>query len=159
LLGDDAAPLSRASRGLRDELPAQVRAWQARVLELVSQQGQQRRLTARVAALGINTTGILVMIAVFLHTGGLTGGEIAVAGGTGVVGQRVLEAIFGDAAVRALSEQAREDLLTRLDALLDPERERFLARLPSPEAADAAGVELRAALAAVARARRERATA
>ena len=36
--------------------------------------------------------GAVVMVAVFASTGGLTGGEVAVAGGTTAVGQRVLEA-------------------------------------------------------------------
>ena len=53
------------------------------------------------------------MIAVFAHTGGLTGAEVAVAGGTSAVGQRVLEALLGDQAVRTLAAQAREDLLER----------------------------------------------
>jgi hypothetical protein len=83
---------------------------------------------------------------VFAQTGGLLGGEIAVAGGTAAVGQRVLEAVFGDAAVRALAARAREDLQERVDGLLRYEQERFdgLVRgaAPSPEAAD----ELRAAV-------------
>ena len=40
------------------------------------------------------------MLAVFLQTGGLTGAEVVVAGGTSALGQRVLEAVFGDQAVR-----------------------------------------------------------
>ena len=53
---------------------------------------------------GVNGAGAAVMVAVFAQTGGLTGGEIAVAGGTTAVGQRVLEAVFGDAAVRSLAD-------------------------------------------------------
>ena len=65
------------------------------------------------------------MVAVFAQTGGLTGGEIAVAGGTTAVGQRVLEAVFGDSAVRSLAARAREDLEARADALLRYEQDRF----------------------------------
>ena len=65
------------------------------------------------------------MLAVFAHTGGLTGGEIVVAGGTSAVGQKVLEAIFGDQAVRTLAARAREDLIERVDRLLRAEAKRF----------------------------------
>ncbi|TKJ28681.1 hypothetical protein A6V29_19800 [Blastococcus sp. CCUG 61487] len=67
----------------------------------------------------------MVMVAVFASTGGLTGGEVAVAGGTTAVGQRVLEAVFGDSAVRALAARARKDLEQRTDRLLTGERQRF----------------------------------
>jgi hypothetical protein len=83
---------------------------------------------------------------VFAQTGGLTGGEIAVAGGTSAVGQRLLEAVFGDAAVRSLATRARADLQTRVDALLRYEQDRFealvAAAAPPPRAAE----ELRAAV-------------
>ena len=59
---------------------------------------------------GVNGAGLAVMVAVFAQTGGLTGAEVAVAGGTSAVGQKVLEAVFGDAAVRSLAARAREDL-------------------------------------------------
>ena len=54
---------------------------------------------------------------------------MAVAGGTTVVGQRVLEAVFGDSAVRQLAERARRDLDERTAALLAGERARFTALL------------------------------
>ena len=51
------------------------------------------------------------MLAVFAQTGGLTGAEVAVAGGTTAAGQRILEALLGDQAVRTLAARAREMLL------------------------------------------------
>ena len=39
--------------------------------------------------------------------------------------QKVLEAIFGDQAVRTLAAQAREDLLARVDRLLREDAARF----------------------------------
>ncbi len=60
---------------------------------------------ARLASLGVNGAGLTVMLAVFAHTGGLTGAEVVVAGGTSAVGQKLLEAIFGDQAVRQLAEE------------------------------------------------------
>jgi hypothetical protein len=65
----------------------------------------------------------------------------------------VLEAIFGDQAVRSLAARAREDLLARVERLLEGEAMRFEELLeravPAPDGAAA----LRAALAAVSAAR------
>ena len=43
------------------------------------------------------------MVVIFASTAGLTGAEVGVAGGTAVVGQKILEAVFGDQAVRRLA--------------------------------------------------------
>ena len=108
-------PTSRPARA------SEVRAWQGEVLELVRAEGAGKRATARLASLGVNGAGLTVMIAVFASTGGLTGAEVVVAGGTSALGQKVLEAIFGDQAVRTLAARAREQLLARVRALLDEE--------------------------------------
>jgi hypothetical protein len=65
------------------------------------------------------------MIVVFAHTGGLVGAEIGVAGGTAVLAQRVLEAVFGDQAIRRLSQKAKDDLDARVQALLADELVRY----------------------------------
>jgi hypothetical protein len=62
-------------------------------------------------------------------TAGLTGLEIGVAGGTAVVGQRLLEAVFGEDAVRRLARTARRDLHLRCQSLLEAESQRFLTRI------------------------------
>jgi hypothetical protein len=128
--------LDRASPGLDAATEEEVRAWQGVVFELVSEEGASKRTTARLASLGVNGAGLSVMLAVFAHTGGLTGAEVAVAGGTSAVGQKVLEAIFGDQAVRALATRAREDLIERVERLLREDAARFHALLDeaSPEA-------------------------
>ena len=105
-----------------------MRAWQGQVFELVQREGQDKRTTARLASLGVNAAGLTVMLAVFVQTAGLTGAEVAIAGGTTAAGQKVLEAVFGDQAVRALAAQARTDLLARVDRLLDAEAARFAER-------------------------------
>ena len=120
-----APELERASSGLEQAVADEVRAWQGVVFDLVREEGASKRATARLASLGINGAGLTVMLAVFAHTGGLTGGEIVVAGGTSAVGQKVLEAIFGDQAVRTLAARAREDLIERVDGLLRVESKRF----------------------------------
>ncbi len=128
LLGGDAR-LDTASAALVAAMRREVRAWQGHVFDLVSQEGAGKRTTARLASLGVNGAGLTVMLAVFTSTGGLTGAEIAVAGGTSALGQKVLEAIFGDQAVRSLADRARRDLMARVGALLDAEADRFSARL------------------------------
>jgi hypothetical protein len=121
--------LDRASAALPEELEGEVQAWQGDVFELVRREGADRRSTARLASLGVNGAGLTVMLAVFVQTGGLTGAEVAIAGGTSAVGQKVLEAIFGDQAVRSLAAQAREDLLDRVQGVLADESARFEALL------------------------------
>jgi energy-coupling factor transporter ATP-binding protein EcfA2 len=107
----------------------EIRAWQASVFDLVREEGAEKRTTARFASLGVNGAGLVVMLAVFAHTGGLTGAEVVVAGGTSALSQKLLEAIFGDQAVRALAAKARADLLERVDALLEQDAARFTAVL------------------------------
>jgi hypothetical protein len=123
----EAAPrLDAVSPDLLERTKAEVRSWQGYVFELVRSEGESKRTTARLASLGVNGAGLTVMLAVFVSTGGLTGTEIVIAGGTSALSQKVLEAIFGDQAVRALAARARTDLLERVDRLLDAEAARFL---------------------------------
>jgi hypothetical protein len=70
---------------------------------------------------------------VFASTGGLTGIEVGIAGGTSVLSQKLLEAVFGDQAVRTLTARARDDLRERVRGLLDDEAERYLALLQAVE--------------------------
>jgi hypothetical protein len=106
------------------------------------------------ASFGVNGAGLAVMLLVFAQTGGLTGAEVLIAGGTSALSQKVLEAVFGDGVVRALATQARHDLMDRVDKLLGAEAERFrtlvLAGAPDPAAAAA----LRAAAQELEQARR-----
>jgi hypothetical protein len=122
---EGTARLDAASPDLLERTRAEVRAWQGAVFELVSQEAAGKRSTARIASLGVNGAGLVVMLAVFAHTGGLTGAEVAIAGGTSAAGQRVLEALLGDQAVRTLAAKAREDLLRRAAGLLDAEARRY----------------------------------
>src|SRR3712207_9413701 len=92
---------------------------------MVREEGAGKRTQARVLSWGVNGAGAVVMVAVFAQTGGLAGGEVAVAGGTTAIGQRLLEAVFGDAAVRSLAARAREDLQARAADLLRYEQGRF----------------------------------
>jgi hypothetical protein len=136
VLLDGTTGLDRASRALEIATEDEVRAWQGVVFDLVREEGASKRATARLASLGVNGAGLTVMLAVFAHTGGLTGAEVVIAGGTSAVGQKLLEAIFGDQAVRTLAARAREDLFARVERLLREDAARFDALLDeaAPEA-------------------------
>ena len=140
LIDRDEVPTA-SSPQLRTSLESEVWAWQGRVLDLVRAEGASKRATGRAVSFGVNAVGAALMIAVFAQTGGLTGGEVAIAGGTAAVSQRLLEALFGDEAVRRLTNAARTDLLNHLSELLAAERARFdqvvAAQAPPPEQTDA----------------------
>jgi GTPase SAR1 family protein len=106
-----------------------VREWQGDILALVRQEGKDRRTNARIAAFGINGIALFLMLVAFAHTGGLVGAEVGIAGGASLLAQRVLEAIFGDQAVRDMAKKARVMLLERVEVLYDDERTRFHAGL------------------------------
>jgi hypothetical protein len=155
LLDGRTAELERASPEFAELAAAGVRDWQGQVLDLVRSEGADKRTRARALSWGVNGAGAAVMVAVFAQTGGLTGGEVAVAGGTTAVGQRVLEAVFGDSAVRDLAARAREELELRANDLLTGERSRFDALLVDAAPPPGSPGDLRAAAAALAAARRE----
>ena len=121
--------LTKPSPTLRPDVERLVRDWQGEVLELVRTEGQGRRTNARIAAYGLNAIGLFLMLVAFGSTGGLVGAEIGIAGGTALLAQRVLEAIFGDQAVRDMAAKARARLLEMADALYATERERYAAAL------------------------------
>ena len=121
--------LERASAEFRSSLGSEVRAWQDDILELVRARGAGKRNTARVLALGVNGIGVALMIVLFAQTGGVTGGEVAVASGTAGVSQALLNAIFGEQAVRELATEARRLLLDRVGALIGRDANRFRTHL------------------------------
>jgi len=102
-----------------------VRDWQSDVIELVADEGMGKRSRARLLAFGVNGAGVALMVVVFAHTGGLSGAEIGIAGGTGVVAQRLLEALIGDDAVRQLARTAKQDLDQRVKGIMAEECARF----------------------------------
>ena len=117
--------LSRASVEYASAVSKAIRDWQGDVLELVSTVGGEKKSVARFLAIGVNGIGVALMLVVFSQTGGITGAEVGVAGGTAVLAQRLLEAVFGDDAVRRLAKQAKDQLDTRVEALLAGELVRF----------------------------------
>jgi energy-coupling factor transporter ATP-binding protein EcfA2 len=129
LLDRTDTDLARSSATLIPSSATAVRAWQSHVLDVVREAGAAKRTTARALSLGVNGAAIGVMMVAFAHTGGITGAEVAVAGGAGAVGHTVLEALLGDQAIRTLATEARDDLNRRVTVLYDSEAARFDAAL------------------------------
>ena len=140
LLAEATTDLSRPSPDLPERAEAMIRAWQAGLLELLRTEGADKRSTARVLSYGVNGMAMVLMVATFAHTGGLTGAEVAIAGGSSAVGQKLTEALLGDQAVRRMATDARADLDRRFGALLDREADRFRDQVAAsgldPDAAD-----------------------
>lgn len=131
-----------------------VQRWQDDVVELVREQAGDKRASARMVALGLNGVAAALMVAVFASTGGLTGAEVGVAGGTSVVAQRLLEAVLGDQAVRSLTAQARDSLVREVRGLVDAQQGGFTSRLDGLGLDPDTPVHLDEAVAALAAARR-----
>lgn len=133
------AELSAPSPDFSAQASAMIRDWQGGVMQLISDNVGGKRTRARVLSLGLNAVTVALMIVVFASTGGLTGGELVIAGGSAVLGQKLLETIFGEDAVRRLAKSARDDLGARVDALLATQADRYsvllagVRRGPTPE--------------------------
>jgi energy-coupling factor transporter ATP-binding protein EcfA2 len=121
-LASESSDFGKAASGM-------VRDWQGSLLKLVQDNAGNKRVRARVLSLGLNVVTVALMIVVFASTGGLTGGELLIAGGSAVLGQKLLETIFGEDAVRRLAAEARRDLQAKTRALFDTERARIAAAL------------------------------
>ncbi|MFI7545625.1 ABC transporter [Actinoplanes sp. NPDC049599] len=148
--------LQKPSPDLPQRAERVIRDWQRFVLELVRSEAGDKRVVARGAAYAVNGIGLTVMIAVFTSTAFIpTGAEVAVGAGTTVAAQKVLEAIFGDQAIRTLATRAREELLARVNVLLDAEAARFTDRTAAVGLELEPGATLRQAAAEVERAREE----
>ena len=107
----------------------QIRLWQGSVLEMIREEGADKRKRARFFSLGVNAAAVMLMVAAFSLTGGITGIEAGIAGGSGVVGTKLLESIFGEDAVRRMATRARTDLLERMADLLTEHAQPFTAVL------------------------------
>lgn len=125
-LRENADPaLARASQDINEQAAKLIREWQSGILERIQNTAGEKRQRARVMSLGLNMLTVALMLVVFSTTAGLTGAEIGIAGGSAVVGQKLLETIFGEDTVRRMASDARRDLDQRLDHLLRAERERY----------------------------------
>jgi hypothetical protein len=139
LLAERAAEgidLTRPSPDLAEQTQRMVRDWQAGLMDLLRRESPGRQASAKALSYGVNGVALVLMVGVFAQTGGLTGAEVAIAGGSSAVGQKVVEALLGDQAVRRLTTEARRDLEARVDALVNAEAARFDAALASHRPSD-----------------------
>ncbi|MCE1175339.1 MAG: ABC transporter, partial [Propionibacteriales bacterium] len=141
---DDA--LGKVSLDFSESAARVIRQWQGDVLDLVGTEGKSKKAMARYLALGVNGAGVALMIFVFSQTGGLIGAEVGVAGGTALLAQRVLEAVFGEDAVRRLAKEAKLQLDARVEGLMAVELARFEKLVDEIEARPEQGEQLAAAL-------------
>ncbi|MGH8926789.1 MAG: hypothetical protein ACRDWH_00440, partial [Acidimicrobiia bacterium] len=133
-----------ASPDLAVGLQTHLQEWAEEIGAEIRTMGSQRKGRALAASVGLNVLGTSAILAVFIHTGGLTGAELGIGAATAVINQKLLETIFGEANVAAFVNRAR----LRLDAILDEsfnrERERFLTALGQLATPTDLAAELRA---------------
>ncbi len=144
IVGEDAS-LWGTSPGFDDRLRARLDDWIDGIATDIQAHGRPKRLMARGASIGVNVLGTGVMLGTFLHTGGLTGAEIGVAAGTAFVNQKLLSALFGEAAMAELVGNARMRLHDALATTFAEEQERFERLIPASGELAGLGAELRTA--------------
>ena len=125
LRGDADPALARASADISEQAAKLVRDWQAALVDRIQGTAGDKRQRARIMSFGLNVVTVALMLTVFASTAGLTGGEVAIAGGSAVLGQKLLETIFGEDTVRRMVADARADLNERLGELFAAERDRY----------------------------------
>ncbi|HEV8534934.1 MAG TPA: GTPase domain-containing protein [Candidatus Limnocylindria bacterium] len=143
LAGDPS--LWSSSPDLATRVQPRLREWMASIAIDVQSRGAAKRDLAFGVSLGVNALAVAAMVGVFAHTAGVTGTEIGIVAATGFLNQKLLQAIFGEAAMREMIAGARE----RLEALLADEfareRARFEALVADPAELRALAGDLRAA--------------
>jgi energy-coupling factor transporter ATP-binding protein EcfA2 len=117
--------------------------WIASISTDIAETGAGKRRLARGATVGVNAIGVGVMLATFIHTAGLTGTEVGIAAGTAFLNQKLLGALFGEAAMVELISRARARLEAALAAAFAEERLRFEALVPAPADLEALVDDLR----------------
>jgi energy-coupling factor transporter ATP-binding protein EcfA2 len=146
-MGEDVsadADLWLPSADFDERLRDRLGGWIESIVEDIQLRGGPKRTLARGGTLGVNVLGTGVMLASFLHTGGLTGAEIGVAAATAFLNQKLLAALFGEAAMAELVGDARQRLQQVLETTFDEERARFDALLPPEGVLPALAHDLRA---------------
>ena len=111
------ASLWSASPDLAERIRPRLHEWVASIATDVQARGAGKRDLAFGVSLGVNALAVAAMVGVFAHTAGVTGTEIGIVAATGFLNQKLLQAIFGEAAMREMIANARE----RLEALLRDE--------------------------------------
>jgi energy-coupling factor transporter ATP-binding protein EcfA2 len=140
------ASLWATSIDFDDRFRRRLNAWIDGIADEVRTTARPKQFLARGASIGVNAIGTGVMLATFIHTGGLTGTEVGVAAATAFINQKLLSALFGEAAMTELIANARRSLDQALAATLIEERRRFEQLLPKPEELTRLAGDLRTAV-------------
>lgn len=125
LLSESGGALWRHAPDTPDRARRAVEDWLGYLTEMVEEKGGGRKMFAQVASYGVNAAAVAVLLAVFVHTGGLTGAELGVTASAAAAQQKVLEYVFGSAAARTLIANARERLHEALHSVLHSDGARF----------------------------------
>jgi energy-coupling factor transporter ATP-binding protein EcfA2 len=106
-----------ASPDLAVRIKPRLGDWVTSIATDVQARGAGKRDLAFGVSLGVNALAVAAMVGVFAHTAGVTGTELGIVAATGFLNQKLLQAIFGEAAMREMIANARD----RLEALLGDE--------------------------------------
>ena len=133
------------SRRFDERLTGRLEGWVDSIAADVQTTGGGKRRLAKGASIGVNAAGVGVMLATFAHTGGVTGAEVGVAAATAFLNQKLLEALFGEAALVEMIDGARARLGEALSASFDDELVRYRRLVPDGGALRDLATRLRAA--------------
>ena len=136
-----------ASTDLAERIEPRLRDWVASIATDVQARGAGKRDLAFGVSLGVNALAVAAMVGVFAHTAGVTGTEIGIVAATGFLNQKLLQAIFGEAAMREMIAGARERLEALLADEFAKERSRYDRLTADPVALGALATDLRSAMA------------
>jgi energy-coupling factor transporter ATP-binding protein EcfA2 len=134
-----------ASPDIATRIQPRLHEWVASIATDVQARGAGKRDLAFGVSLGVNALAVAAMVGVFAHTAGVTGTELGIVAATGFLNQKLLQAIFGEAAMREMIAGARERLEALLKDEFSKERDRFDRLTADPAALRALAGELRAA--------------
>ena len=134
-----------ASPDLAARIQPRLHEWVAGIATDVQARGAGKRDLAFGVSLGVNALAVAAMVGVFAHTAGVTGTELGIVAATGFLNQKLLQAIFGEAAMREMIAGARERLEALLKDEFSKERDRYDRLTADPAELRALAGELRAA--------------
>src|SRR6266550_861020 len=144
------ASLWSASPDLAERIRPRLHEWVASIATDVQARGAGKRDLAFGVSLGVNALAIAAMVGVFAHTAGVTGTELGIVAATGFLNQKLLQAIFGEAAMREMIANARERLEALIGDEFSKERDRYDRLTSDPAELRTLAEELRAATAPLA---------
>ena len=136
-----------ASPDLATRIRPRLHEWVASIATDVQARGAGKRDLAFGVSLGVNALAVAAMVGVFAHTAGVTGTELGIVAATGFLNQKLLQAIFGEAAMREMIAGARERLEALLKDEFAKERGRYERLTADPAELGTLAAELRAAMA------------